>query len=264
MASPPPPGEARVGPGAYLDGVLPRFSLRCRRRARLQGRRRAEAERHRGGRRLSPREARVAAFTAEGAQCCMGVARRKPSDAGESAASPYRATPGSGREPTRMGSCPSSAYAAEGAPGCIDVVRQMPSYAGEGAASPHQGEARFRQCLGRAGSPLGWDPVKIQPARPKASQAARASTDQSWGGCSPSPPGEERVGSGAHSGVVRPRFSQRGRGRARRHWRRQPGQRNAGEGAASPHRVKAGSGRKPTRVGSGPGSACASEGAQCC
>ena len=42
-----PSGDARVGPGAHSGGVLPRFSLRSRRRARLHGRCRAEAERRR-------------------------------------------------------------------------------------------------------------------------------------------------------------------------------------------------------------------------
>ena len=77
-AASPPPGRR---PGAHSGGVRPRFSLRCRRRARLQRRRRAEAERLRG--RCSP-------------SC--------------------RAKPGSGWEPTRVGSSPDSACAAGGAP----------------------------------------------------------------------------------------------------------------------------------------------------
>ena len=122
-------------------------------------------------------------------------------------------------------------------------------------------------------------PAAIQPARPEARQAARASTGRSHlplvkrrlaeaerrrGGCSLSlPPGKARVGPGAHSGGVGPRFSLCCRGRARRHGRRKA-EAERRRGAVSPYQSKAGSGREPTRVGSSPGSACASEGAQCC
>ena len=64
----------------------------------------------------------------EGALDCKGVAGPKPSDAWEGAASPHRAKPGSGREPTRVGS------AAGGALGCMGVAGSKPSDAGEGAA----------------------------------------------------------------------------------------------------------------------------------
>ena len=184
----PHPGEARVGPGAHSGGVRPRFSLRCRRRARLQGRRRDEAERHRGGCSPSCRakpgsgwepipvgSGPDSACAAGGARWGKGVAGPKASYTGVGAPSPYAAKPGSGRGPTRVGSCPDSACAAEGAPGCKGAVRQKPSNAEEGAASPHPGDARFRRSLGRARSPLEWGPADGQEAR----YAARAPTGRS-------------------------------------------------------------------------------------
>ena len=128
----------------------------------------------------------------------MGVARPKSSDAGESAASPSWAKPGSGSEPTQAGSCPSSAFAAEGAPGCMGVVRQKPSFSGEGAASPHQVEARFRLCLDQARSPHG-------SCRYSACAAGGASGGKSVDGPKPPPPGEAPTGrSRATQGRVQP------------------------------------------------------------
>ena len=80
-----------------------------------------------------------------------GVAGPKPSNAGEGAASSYRAQPGSGREPTCVGSGPESACAAEGAPGGKGVARQGLHYAGKGHSpgSPLVG-ALPSACLGGA------------------------------------------------------------------------------------------------------------------
>ena len=77
------------------------------------------------------------------------------------------------------------------------------------------------------------------------------------------PPGKARVGPGVHSGGVGPRFSLCCRGHARQHGRRRA-EAERSRGAVSPYQAKACSGREPTRVGSSPCSACASEGAQCC
>ena len=68
-----------------------------------------------------------------------GVAVQGPSDAEEGPASPHRAKPGSGREPTRVGSGPDSACVAEGAPGGESVVRQGLRDAGKGTAPPRGG-----------------------------------------------------------------------------------------------------------------------------
>ena len=43
------PCKSRVGPGAYLGWVRPRFSLCIQRSTRLHGRRRVEAKQRRGG-----------------------------------------------------------------------------------------------------------------------------------------------------------------------------------------------------------------------
>ena len=94
--------KVRVGPGADSCGARPRCSLRGRRRARLQGRCKAEAERRRGG---------------------------------------FQPLP-AGRSP------------------------------------------------GRIGSPLPWGPAQVQPTRPKAHNAVRASPEaRREGGCSLSPSG---------------------------------------------------------------------------
>ena len=85
------------------------------------------------------------AFAAEGAPGCMGVVRQKPSFAGEGAASPHpgdpgrspvQVMPGSGQEPTRVGSCRYSACTAGGASGGKSVDGPKPSDAGEGSAAP--------------------------------------------------------------------------------------------------------------------------------
>ena len=75
---------------------------------------------------------------------------------------PPRAKPGSGQEPTRVVFCPDSACAAEGAPGCKGIAGPKPIDAGEGAASPPAKPGSGRE-----------------PARPKARQAAWASTGRS-------------------------------------------------------------------------------------
>ena len=145
------------------------------------------------------------ACAAEGAPGSKGVARPRPSDEGDGGSGrsyPHRAKLGTGREPTRVGSCPDSACAVEGAPGCMGIAGPKPSDAVESAAS---------QQYGRAGSPLELGPAQVQPERPRARQAARAS------------PGRGRATRGrAHS------LSLSGR---------------------SPDRAKPGSGREPTRVG---------------
>ena len=84
------------------------------------------------------------ACAVEGAPGGKGVARPKPSAAGEGAASSRRAKPGSGRDPTRVGSDPDSSCSARGALGCMGVAGLKPSDAGEGTASPHPGEAWVR------------------------------------------------------------------------------------------------------------------------
>ena len=105
-----------------------------------------------------------------------GVAGPKPSHAGEGAASPRRAKPGSSREPTWVGSCSDPACALKAAPGGIGVAGLMPSDAGEGLASSSP-RAKPGSVLG----PLGWGPAEIQPgpALPKARQAAMASPGRS-------------------------------------------------------------------------------------
>ena len=112
-------GEARVGPGAHSGGVRPLFSLSSRRRARLHGRRLAETQRIRGGHSHVPPgrspdragsplgwgpahiqparpKARQAAWTSQG----RGRATQERLSC--------RAKPGSGRQPTRVGSSPDS------------------------------------------------------------------------------------------------------------------------------------------------------------
>ena len=117
---------------------------------------------------------------------------QRPSDAGEGAASPYRAKSGSGREPIKVG----PACASEGAPGCRVVAGPKPSDKGEGAVPP------AGRGPGLAGRPLGWGSAQIQPARPEARQAAllqgrRSGRSQATqGGCSLSLPGKARVGPG--------------------------------------------------------------------
>ena len=170
-----PSGEARIGPGAHSGGVQPRFSLRSRRRARLHGRCRAEAERCRRGRSLSP-----------------------------------------------------------------------------------SGEARIGQ-----GAYLGGvlPRFSLRGRRRARRQGRRmVEAERLRRGRSLSPPGEARVGPGAHSGGALPRFSLRGRRRGRAA-RASPGRSSAGEGPASPCPANPESGREPTRVGSGPDSACAARGA---
>ena len=81
-------------------------------------------------------------------------------------------------------------------------------------------------------------------------------------------PGEARVGPGAHSGGVRPRFSLRSQRRARLHGRRLAEIQRLRGGHSHvthvPPRAKPWSGREPTRMGSYPGSACATEDAPGC
>ena len=76
---------------------------------------------------------------------------------------PYWMKPGSGWEPTWVGSSSDSACAAKGAPGCMGVAWQKPSYAGEGAASPH---------WTKAGS--GLEPTRVQPGLDSACSAQGA------------------------------------------------------------------------------------------
>ena len=161
---------------------------------------------------------------------------------------PPRAKPGSVQEPNRVVFCPDSACAAEGAPGCKGVAGPKPIDAGEGAASPQAkpgsgrepapsrpkarqaawastGRSRATQrrvqplhspgrSPGRARSPvlspLGLGPAQIQPARPRARQAAWASPGRSLSTqvrVLPPPTRRGLFWQGAHSGGARPRFS---------------------------------------------------------
>ena len=184
-----------------------------------------------------------------------GFAGQGPSDAGESAASLCRAEPGSGREPTRVGSdstpAPSCArrrgQAAEASPGegratqgrvqplpagrstgragnqlAWGLARCRPPLALEDAARLRRRcRARAKQRRGSAAAPTGRSPGGVgkplawglQRRPPPALQGAarlrrssQAEAERLWEGRGPSLPGEDRVGPGAHSGGVRPRF----------------------------------------------------------
>ena len=222
------------------------------------------------------------ASVAEGAPGCKVISGPKPSDAGEGAACPHRAKPGSGREPTRVGSDsgtrgsslsppsearsgrertrvgsgPDSACAAEGAPGGKGVAGPKPSDAGKGAACPHRakpGQGREPTRVGSgADSSIAAEDGPVARASPGRSLATQERAQ-------PLHTRRRRVEPGANSGGVRPRFSLRCRRRPRRQQRPTvdgPKQSDEGEVAASPHRAKPGSGRKLTRVRSGPDSAC--------
>ena len=144
--------------------------------------------------------------------------------------------PGEGRVPTRAGSGRDLACAAEGAPDCKDVAGPKLSDSEEGAAPP------AGQSLGRAGSPLGWDPAQIQPARPEARHEARALPGQSpatQGRPSLSLPGEARVGPGAHSNGVLSQI--------------QPARQEARQAAGAPGCMGV-AGPKPSDEGEGPAS----------
>ena len=172
-AVPPLPGKARVGPGAHLGGIRPRFSLRGGRRAMGHGRRKAEAE--------------------------------QASDGSSWRSYPHRAKPGSGLNPTQVKSCPVQAAwaspgrsrATQGRAQPLQSTGRAGSLLGWGpaeiqparpkarhAARALQGRIRATQgreqpvptgrSPGRVGSPLGWGPAQIQPARPKTHQAAWA------------------------------------------------------------------------------------------
>ena len=173
-ATPPPPGKARVGPGAHSRGVLPRFSLRGGRRAMGHGRRQAEAEQARDGSSLRSH--------------------------------PHLAKPWSGRNPTRVESRPVQAAWASPCRSRATQGKAQPLQStgrawsllgwGPGQIQPVLPEARqgaralqdrsrakqgSKQPLpagrspGRFGSPLGRGPAEVQPTRPKARNAVRVS-----------------------------------------------------------------------------------------
>ena len=137
-------------------------------------------------------------------KCVEGVARQGPSDSGEDVAPPRRAEPGSGWEPTRVGPGGSPLSRSKARPGCEGVAKQERSNVGEGAAAP------TGRSPGGVGKPLAWGPQRRPP--PALQGAARlrrsnqAEAERLWEGRGPSLPGEDRVGPGAHSGGVRPRF----------------------------------------------------------
>ena len=249
-------GEALVGPGAHSGGVLPRFSLRCRRRARLQGRRLDKAELRRGGPSLSlPGEARVGPGAHSGvvrARFSLRTQRRarrqghRRAEAerlrrGSSLSQLGKA--GSGREPTRVGSCRDSACAPKAAPGFMGVAGQQPSKAGVGSASPSprakpgsvQGRepTRVGSCPGSACAAEGAPGCKgVAGPKPSVAGGGLGRTGSPPGGSSPD---SALTAEGAQCcmGVARPKLS------------------DAGESAASPSWAKPVSGREPTRVGSG-------------
>ena len=220
------PGEARVGPGAHSGGVRPRFSLRSQRRARLHGRRLAEIQRLRGGHSHVPL----------------------------------------GRSPDRAGS-PLGWGPAPVQPAQPKARQTAWALQGRGRAMQERAQPLpIGRSPDRAGSLLGWGPAQIQPSWPKAArrQGRRmVEAERLRRGRSLSPPGEARVGPGAHSGGALPRFSLRGRRRGRTA-RASPGRSSAVEGPASPCPANPGSGREPTRVGSGPHSTSAARGALGC
>ena len=183
-----------------------------------------------------------AAYAAEGSQCRKGIARLKPRDARVGAA-PSGRSPGRARSPLGWGPAPvqparpKARQAAWAPPGRSRAAQERVQPLPTGRS------------LGQAGSPLGWGPANSQPARPKARHSAKASPapppagkgpgweptrvgsgpgsacaakgapdcmgvawpkpSDSGEGTASSRPGEARVGSGAHSGGVLPRFSLR-------------------------------------------------------
>ena len=147
----------------------------------------------------------------------MGVAGPKPSDAGEEATSPSRAKPGSGREPTWVGSCRDSACALK-----TGWASQGRSRAKQGWVQPPPAPGRSPG-LSRAGSPLGWGPAQGQPALPKARQAARVSQGRSLAlqGEGAASPRRSPGWAGSPPGWVLPRFSLHCRRRTMLYGRRQ-------------------------------------------
>ena len=226
-------------------------------------------------------------YASGGAQCCMGVAWLKPGDEGWAQPLSIRARPGSGQEPTRVGSGPGSACAAEGAPDCMGVAWPKPTDSGEGIATSPPGEARVGPEARSGGGP-----TQVRPAQPKARQTAWAlqgrsrapqervlplPTGQSldlagglfgWGPAQiqPSWPkarpaarashgrsqaAQARVGPGAHSGGAQPRFSLRGRRRGRAA-RASSGRSRAVQGRAQPLPALQIQGRAGSLLGLGP------------
>ena len=126
-------------------------------------------------------------------------------------------------------------------------AQRRPSSALGGAARRRRRrQARAERLRGgapprRAEPGSGWEPTRLGSGRapapssaPRRGQAAKASpreAERLWEGRGPSAPGEARVGPGAHSGGVLPRFSLRGRRRARRQGG-SPGRSRAMQGTA--------------------------------
>ena len=144
-----PPGEVRVGPGAYLYMVRPSAGLRGRRRDRRRGRRRHARSKSRQAARASP---------GKGAQ----AAKQAQSDAGGQKQSlpAGRSSGRAGSHPLVRGPAPAPVCAAEGAR--LQRRRQVRSerrtesrwgsHAGEGAASPNQAKPRSGREVSRVES----------------------------------------------------------------------------------------------------------------
>ena len=145
-----------------------------------------------------------------------------------------RAKPGSGQEPTLVGSGPGSACAAKGAPDCMGVAWPKPSNSGEGIASSPPGVERRRD--------------------------ARV-------GAASLHPGEALIGPGAHSGAVWPDSACAVEGAPGGKGGRQAKAERLRGGCSPSCRAKPGSGWEPVPVGSCPDSAdsaCAAGGPQGC
>ena len=143
----------------------------------------------------------------QAAKASPGLGRAKK---GRALPLPRRAKPGSGREPTRVGSCPGSAFAAEGEPWGTGVARPKPSKQGMAA---HGAAIPTLRSPGRAETPLGWSPAPFRLRGRRRAEAERRRERPSL--C------KVRAGPGAYSGGARVRFSLCCRRRARRQGRRQ-------------------------------------------
>ena len=182
------------------------------------------------------------ACAAEGAPGCKGVAGPKPIDAGEGAASPP-AKPGSGREPAP--SRPKARQAVWASTGRSRATqrRVQPLH------SPGRSPGRARSPVL---SPLGLGPAQIQPARPRARQAAWASPGRSLSTqvrVLPPPTRRRPVLAGSPLGW-RPAQIQPARLKARQPVKARAARRRGGSSASC--WAKPGSGREPTCVGSSP------------
>ena len=181
---------ARAKPGARPGRQHPRYRMQSRARHRpkpRRKRRRARAERHRGGRSPSPTiKARVGpeahscgvrprfSLRAQGrARRQRGVAGQGPSDAGEGAASLCRAEPGSGREPTRVGSGPAPAIFRARRRGQAAKASPGEGRATQGRGPSPPGGARVGLGANSLGVGPGGSPLSRSKARPGCAGVAK-------------------------------------------------------------------------------------------